>query len=590
MRSLYLIISILCIAAYSFGQTILPKGFAPGESKLMQEYIQHITTQQRSTTDAPEGPVRTMAEWEELDAIVVAWTSFPEILTEIIRAAREEVNVIVVCRNQAQAENYLLNAGVDLSSNVTFVVEDYDSIWIRDYGPNSAYINDVDSLIFIDWIYNRPRFKDNAIPAILGETLDIPVYSTTEAPNDLVNTGGNFMADGLGNGYSSELVIEENGAFNQWGISNHSEADVDRIMGDYMGLEEYRKMEVLPWDLIHHIDMHMKLLDERTLLVGEYPEGIADGPQIEANIQYLINQFETVFGTEFRVVRIPMPPDEFGRYPSNNGDYRTYTNSLLVNNTILIPTYQEQYDTTAMRIWGELMPGYKLVGIDCNDIIPLSGAIHCITKEIGTQDPLQIAHARHHDVEADANSDYSLSALIKHTSGIQEASIFYRIVGEADYDEVAMQQDSGDSDFWNTIIPQQPAGTVIEYYIDATANSGKTQTRPLAAPEGYFDFTILHGEELSSTLESDELIFEEVYPNPAKAITAIPLHSKSQQSVSIQLRDNTGKLVEVVYQGRIKSGDNMFFLDARQYSPGLYFVHVQGENVQLVQEIIIEQY
>lgn len=36
-----------------------------------------------------------------------------------------------------------------------------------------------------------------------------------------------------------------------------------------MGIERYIKMQTLPYDGIHHIDMHMKLLDEETLLVGQ---------------------------------------------------------------------------------------------------------------------------------------------------------------------------------------------------------------------------------------------------------------------------------------------------------------------------------
>ena len=35
---------------------------------------------------------------------------------------------------------------------------------------------------------------------------------------------------------------------------------------------------------IHHVDMHMKLLDEETILVGEYPEGVSDYYLIESNI------------------------------------------------------------------------------------------------------------------------------------------------------------------------------------------------------------------------------------------------------------------------------------------------------------------
>lgn len=43
-------------------------------------------------------------------------------------------------------------------------------------------------------------------------------------------------------------------------------------MLDYLGLDRYIKMETLPYDDIHHIDMHMKLIDEETILVGQFPE------------------------------------------------------------------------------------------------------------------------------------------------------------------------------------------------------------------------------------------------------------------------------------------------------------------------------
>ena len=55
-----------------------------------------------------------------------------------------------------------------------------------------------------------------------------------------------------------------------------------------MGINRYVLMDKLPYDQIHHIDMHLKLLDEETLLVGEYPPGIADGPQIEQNLAYVV--------------------------------------------------------------------------------------------------------------------------------------------------------------------------------------------------------------------------------------------------------------------------------------------------------------
>ncbi len=588
MKSYFSSFLFILFSISMYGQQILPKGFAPGEREAMPKYIEQVMQSNRGDSNPPDAPVRTIAEWEELDGVVITWASFQQILSEIVRHVREEANVYIVCSNANNVMNYLTNAGVDISSNVFFIEDEFDSIWVRDYGPNSGYLNDVGDLVMIDWIYNRARYRDNAVPDVVGEYLDVPVYSTNEAPNDLVNTGGNFMVDGLGKGFSSRLVLDENGPQNDFGTSNHSEEDVDRIMFDYMGVEEYIKMEVLPYDLIHHIDMHMKLLNENTLLVGEYPEGVADGPQIEANIQYLIQNFEAAFGREFEIVRMPMPPSANGNFPDQwNADYRTYTNSLIANKTIIVPTYEEKYDTTALRIWEEIMPGYTVVGIDCNAIIPLSGALHCITKEVGTKDPLQISHVPLEDVSPDANSDYEVNAIIRHRSGISQADVYYRVKGNTEYVLAPMTLVDSESDIWQAYIAEQDLGLTIEYYIEASAASGKKLARPLPAPEGYFSFNV--GSLPSSTYNIEDVqVMEAIFPNPATAITAIPLNLPVASQINIDLVDELGRVVDVLYNDFHKAGKDFVFFDASQFAAGVYFVRLEIQGEKHIQKLVIK--
>ena len=58
----------------------------------------------------------------------------------------------------------------------------------------------------------------------------IAVYSTTQAPYDLVHTGGNFMCDGAGTAFSSELVLDENGANGNFNQTVRNAAGVDAMM------------------------------------------------------------------------------------------------------------------------------------------------------------------------------------------------------------------------------------------------------------------------------------------------------------------------------------------------------------------------
>ncbi len=360
----------------------LPHKMTQEEQKIWNNYIPPVNP---LFTNPPTGPVRTMAEWEELQGIMITWTSYTSILRQIVDYAQEEGLVYIVCSDSNSVKSYLTSGGVPLV-NLKFLLTSFNSVWCRDYGPWTVYKDDVDSLKIIDWIYNRPRPQDDVVPVFFANYLNVPIYQTTSSPYDLVATGGNFMTDGHGTGFSSKLILNEN--------SSKTEAEIDTIMNLYMGLNRYIKMNTLPYDGIHHIDMHMKLLDEETLLVGQYPPGVADGPQIEANLQYILNNFKDCYGRDFKVVRIPMPPDASGHYPDQGGDYRTYTNSVIINKTVIIPTYDYQYDTTAFRIYREAMPGYNIVGINSNTIIPALGAIHCITKEVGVFNPVWISHPK----------------------------------------------------------------------------------------------------------------------------------------------------------------------------------------------------
>ncbi len=177
------------------------------------------------------------------------------------------------------------------------------------------------------------------------------------------------MSDGQGTAFASELILEENELGNPYNVTVKDEEEIDNILGEFQGIDRYIKMNALPYDIINHIDMHMKLLDEKTLLVGSYPDGIADGPQINANIDFVVNNFLNYFGEDYEVIRIPMPDSPSGLWPDDNpaGFYRTYTNGVFVNKTFIYPSYREEYDTTAARIYEELLPGYTLVPIDCDD-------------------------------------------------------------------------------------------------------------------------------------------------------------------------------------------------------------------------------
>ncbi len=587
-KHIAVVLFLLCFANV-YSQQDLPAYLTPQEKEMMKEYYKQ--TEGRSGVMAPPATkVRNAAEWEEIDALIVTWTSYTTILREIVRNAVNECKVYIVCSDSTTVKSALTSGGVNLT-NVRYVIAPFNSVWVRDYGANNVYTNVVDSLLLVDWTYNRPRPKDDTLARTMTKVTGIPLYEMTATPNKLVATGGNWMTDGMGNAFSSHLITDENspsGGYSQ----NLTEADIDTLAKKYLGINRYTFFPTLPYDGIHHIDMHVKLLDEETMLWGQYPAGIADGPQIEANIQYLLSNYNSTFGTPYRIKRIPMPPDSAynNTWPSTTGSYLTYTNGVFVNKTFLYPTYYAQYDSVAQRIYQENLPGYNVVPINCYQSITSSGAIHCITHCIAAKDPLLIVHKPIRDTIIVINTSpfLKIKAYIKHRSGIQSANVYYRSIYHPNFTAAAMQAVPGEPDYWEAQIPApivvKSNLSQMDYYITATANSGKSQVRPITAPTGFWNFTI---DVVGGINELDKITFGKIFPNPASAITCIPVEVLKATDITLDIYDVMGRKIKNIYTGVI-NGKKNFFIDAANLAKGVYMVTVRSDKSTSTQKLIVK--
>jgi len=529
-------------------------------------------------TPSPAGSVRAAAEWEEVEYLVVTWVpGYQNILRQIVAVGVTECQVIITTTNQASVSSYLTSFGISLT-NVIFMNAPSDSIWIRDYGGNTIYSDDVGELALADWIYNRPRPNDNVMPSAHAVQTGIPIYITNTGTNDLVNTGGNYMSDGMGTAFASELILDENDVGNPYSVTPKTEAQIDDIMLNYMGIDNFIKMPTLPYDGIHHIDMHMKLLDEETLLVSRYPAGVADGPQIIANIDYVLNNFQSPFGTPYEIRWIDSPPSTSGSYPDTGGYYRTYSNSLILNKSILVPTYRPEVDAAALAYYQELMPGYNIVGIDVDNageaLIASSGAIHCITHTIGVDEPLWIVHQQVD--EANVGTTVAINSMIKHISGVATAKVFWREQGTTVFNEAPMAFVSDDN--WTADILIPASGTDIEYYIWAQAVSGKSLSRPIVAPEGFWTIvtqSLSVGEWAASHISAP-------YPNPARENVNFAL-DRIDGPINVTI---TNMLGQKLFTDTIESGNGTVSLNLMPHWNGTLFISFEGEFGKVTKKII----
>ncbi len=414
-------------------------------------------------TAPPTGPARNPAEWEPMTGAIIRWPL--GIPVSLIAEMSEDIKVHTIVANsseQASATATYQSGGVNMD-NVFFIIAPTNTIWTRDYGPWFIF-DGVGNQGIVDHIYNRPRPLDDQIPVVIGNEWGIPVYGM-----DLTHTGGNHMSDGLEVSMSTRLVYNEN--------PDKTEAEVDSIMKVYLG-NDYTVLDYIESGGIHHIDCWAKLLDPTTILIKDVSPGHPSYHLLNARADFLATQM-SAWGRPYTIVRVFCPSG----YPET-----AYTNSIILNNKVFVPISNSSWDTTALRIYQEAMPGYEILGFYGswydND------AIHCRIMGVTDRYMLFLDHIPLFDTEV-YDQDYLVSANIEDHSGtglISDSLLAYYSINSSPYDTVHLQS-SSKSDSFYAYIPAQPPGTEIAYYIKAADNSGRVVTHP---PMGALGAHVFH--------------------------------------------------------------------------------------------------
>jgi hypothetical protein len=97
-------------------------------------------------------------------------------------------------------------------------------------------------------------------------------------------------------------------------------------------------------------------------------------------------------------------------------------------------------------------------------------------------------------------------------------------------------------------------------------------------------FTISVNDVIETNInELDNNISFKVYPNPAIDKLTIEFENPENKKLLLELKSYTGALVYSEYIIQEKT------INISEYSSGLYFVNITGENIEWVWKIIIEK-
>jgi len=441
------------------GGSYLPIGMT-AEELLM---LDRIGERHRSTPPAT-GPVRNPGEFEPMTGVIVRypWGNPTNLLAEYT----EDVTLWVIVEDtgdQSAASSSLSSAGANMS-HVDWIFAPTNSIWTRDYGPWFLIDGNGDQGIN-DHIYNRPRPQDDLIPGVIGSDWGIPVYGM-----DLETAGGNYMSDGRGIAMSTRLTLDEN--------TGHTTAEIEAMLSDYLGIEQYYPLPYIESGGIHHIDCWAKFLSPEKILLREVPIGHAVYTALESNYAYL-SSITSSYGRPYEIVRVYTPNNE------------PYTNSIIINDKVFVPQYGTAWDDDALQTYRDAMPGYEVLGYTGSWLS--DDAIHCRAMGVTDRYMLYIDHVPLPDNPSPVD-DYRVEAdIIDHSeTGLIADSliVYWETDSSPGFTPVVMTQAARAGSYYADI-PTQSSGTVVSYYVHAADNSGRSESHPYVAPGDAHSFTIV---------------------------------------------------------------------------------------------------
>ena len=418
-------------------------------------------------TPPPFGPVRNVAEFDKMQGVLVRYPF--GIPLDLVKDMAVDVMVTTIVLNSSQQNTVTSQyqaAGVNMA-HCNFLLAPSDSYWTRDYGP--WFESDSSNQIgIVDFPYNRPRPNDDEIPKRVAEMMGIPWFGMR-----VIHTGGNYMTDGMGISSSTTLVWDEN--------PTQTHDSIASKFSKYLGIDPYLVEPDPNGTYIDHIDCWGKYLAPDKILIRKVPPSHPQYAEIEAMANFYAST-PCSYGYTYRVYRVNTPNDQ------------PYTNSLILNNKVFVPIMNSSWDDSAIASYQVAMPGYQVIGILGNPSTPWvsTDALHC--RGMGIADIGQL-YIRHIPLTGNqpAQDNFVLTADLipcSDSTVYNDSVLIWYQVNSGNYNKVNMVNTSGLH--YTGMIPKQPAGSVIHYYLYAADKSGHNTTMPFMGPADPFTFTAVY--------------------------------------------------------------------------------------------------
>ncbi|MFB9109822.1 agmatine deiminase family protein [Flavobacterium gyeonganense] len=266
--------------------------------------------------------------------------------------------------------------------NISFIIHKTNRSWMRDSGPiivKNGSKREALNFNFNGWAKYTNYQLDKFVPGKVADFIDIPLTQVTYKGKPVIVEGGAIDVNGKGTLLTSEECLMHPKI--QVRNPGFTKQDYEAVFKEYLGVTNVIWLgDGIEGDDTHgHIDDLCRFVNEDTIVtIVETDKNDSNYKPLQDNLKRLQNA-KLEDGKSPTIVALPMPKRvdfEDLRLPAS------YANFLILNNCVLVPTFNDSNDRIALNILAQCFPGREVIGISCIDFIWGFGTLHCLSQQI----------------------------------------------------------------------------------------------------------------------------------------------------------------------------------------------------------------
>jgi agmatine deiminase len=335
------------------------------------------------------------AEWEPHQATWLGWPHhrpdwpgkfepIPWVYAEIVRVLHAHEHIEILCQSEQvrdEAVAALRSHGVRLDQCRLHLVES-DRVWLRDSGPTMVWRDG--SVEAICWRFNAwAKYENHLADALIAPTVarvaGIPAVEAQrpDGRGRLVLEAGAIDTNGAGVVLTTEECLlspvqERNPSLDRLGYES--------AFRDYLGIHTtiWLGDGCVGDDTHGHVDDIARFVDTNTVVLAFEPDPADENHERSVDNRTRLERAARNVDGGLRIVELPYPRPvimDGERLPAS------YANFYIANGVVIVPTFNDRSDRTALSILAECFPDREVVGIHAVDLVWGLGTLHCLTQQ-----------------------------------------------------------------------------------------------------------------------------------------------------------------------------------------------------------------